>query len=306
MQDEARRSRSSLPGTAVGSHAGAFGWTEWGLLTGIALIWGTSFLWIDIGLEGFQPGVVAMARVVLGAATLALFPRSRAPIARSDRGRVVLLGMVWLAIPTLLFPIAQQWIDSSVAGMLNGVVPIATAAWATILLGRAPGWKTLLGIGVGFIGTVAIFLPEVQDGSATALGAALVLVAVVLYGLAANLAVPLQQRYGALPVLLRAQLAAMLLVVPVGIASIPGSTWAWNSALAMIPLGALSTGLAFVLMTTLVGRAGGPRGSISIYFVPLVSIVAGVAVLDESVAPVALLGTGLVVVGAWIASRAES
>lgn len=305
MQDEARRSRSSLPGTAVGSHAGAFGWTEWGLLAGIALIWGSSFLWIDIGLDAFTPGVVALARVALGAATLALIPRSRSPIARSDRGRVILLGMVWLAIPALLFPIAQQWIDSSVAGMLNGVVPIATAAWATILLGKAPGWRILVGIGIGFVGMVAIFLPEVRDSSATALGAGLVLVAVVLYGLAANLAVPLQQRYGALPVLLRAQLAALVLLVPVGIASIPGSSWAWDSALAMIPLGALSTGLAFVLMTTLVGRAGGPRGSVSIYFVPLVSIILGVAVLDETVAPVALVGTGLVVVGAWIASRAE-
>lgn len=306
MQDEARRTRSSLPGTAVGSHSEAFGWTEWGLLAGIALIWGSSFFWIDIGLEAFAPGVVAMARVGLGAATLALFPRSRTPIRRSDRGRVVLLGMVWLAFPTLLFPIAQQWISSSVAGMLNGGVPIATAVWATILLRRAPGWRTLLGIGIGFIGVIAIFLPEVQESSATALGAALVIVAVALYGLAANMAVPLQQRYGALPVLLRAQLAAMLLVAPVGIASIPSSTWAWNSALAMIPLGALGTGLGFVFMTTLVGRVGGPRGSVAIYFVPLVAIVFGVAFLAESVAPLAVAGTGLVVVGAWIASRREA
>jgi drug/metabolite transporter (DMT)-like permease len=306
MQDEARRSRSSLPGTAVGSHAGAFGWTEWGLLAGIAVIWGASFLFIDVGLDAFRPGVVTLARVGLGAATLALFPRSRTAIARSDRGRVILLGMVWIAIPLTLFPIAQQWIDSSVAGMLNGGVPIATAAWATLLLGRAPGWKTLAGIGIGFLGILAIFLPETRDSSATALGAGLVIVAVILYGLSANMAVPLQQRYGALPVLLRAQLAALVVIVPLGVVQIPGSTWAWNSALAMIPLGALGTGLAFVLMATLVGRAGGPRGSIAIYFVPVVAIVLGVVVLDEAVAPLALAGTALVVLGAWIASRSET
>ena len=205
-----------------------------------------------------------------------------------------------------LFPIAQQWIDSSVAGMLNGGVPIATAAWATMLLGKAPGWRTLLGIGVGFVGVVAIFLPEVQDSSSTALGAVLVVVAVILYGLSANLAVPLQQRYGALPLLFRAQLVALVLVVPVGLVQIPGSTWSWSSALAMIPLGALSTGLAFVLMATLVGRAGGPRGSISIYFVPVVAIALGVAVLGETVVSLALGGTALVVLGAWIASRSEN
>ena len=306
MQEEAQQTRSSLPPTAVGTHRGAFGWTEWGLLAGIALIWGSSFLFMAIGLEAFNPGVVTMARVALGAAVVGLFRKSRLPIDPADRRRVWMLGVIWIAIPLTLFPIAQQWIDSSVAGMLNAGVPTATVAWATILLGKAPGWRTLLGIGIGFIGAVAIFVPEVQDSSATALGAVLVVVAVILYGLSANLAVPLQQRYGALPVLYRAQLAALVVVVPLGLIQIPGSTWAWNSALAMIPLGALSTGLAFVLMTTLLGRAGGPRGSVSIYFVPLVAIALGVAVLDESVVPLALVGTGLVVIGAWITSRRET
>ena len=59
-------------------------------------------------------------------------------------------------------------------------------------------------------------------------------------------------------------------------------------------------------MATLVGRAGGPRGSISIYFVPVVAIALGVAVLGETVVPLALGGTALVVLGAWIASRSES
>jgi drug/metabolite transporter (DMT)-like permease len=73
----------------------------------------------------------------------------------------------------------------------------------------------------------------------------------------------------------------------------------------MIPLGLLSTGLAFVLLAILVGRAGGPRGSIAIYFVPIVAIALGVLFLDEVVGPLALIGTGLVVLGAWITSRPE-
>ena len=306
MQEEAQQTRPSLPPTATGTHRGAFGWTEWGLLAGIALIWGSSFFFIAIGLEAFNPGVVTMARVALGAAVVGLFRQARLPIDPADRRRVALLGLIWIAIPLTLFPIAQQWIDSSVAGMLNGAMPIAAAAWATLLLRSLPGWRQILGIGIGFAGIVAISYPEVQNSSATALGAALVIVAIVLYGLSANLAVPLQQRYGALPVLYRAQLAALVVVVPLGLIQIPGSSWAWNSALAMIPLGALSTGLAFVLMTTLVGRAGGTRGSVAIYFVPVVAIALGVVFLNETVVPVALVGTGLVVLGAWITSRRET
>jgi drug/metabolite transporter (DMT)-like permease len=120
------------------------------------------------------------------------------------------------------------------------------------------------------------------------------------------MAVPLQQRYGSLPVILRMQLVAILVVLPYGLYGLPRSTFAWGSALAMLPLGMLGTGVAFVLMTTLVGRVGGPRGSISIYFVPIVAIALGVAFRDEAVAATSLVGTALIIAGAWIASRAEA
>ncbi|MFV9672005.1 MAG: DMT family transporter [Acidimicrobiia bacterium] len=306
MPDEATRSNSSLPSTAHGTHRDAFGSMEWGLLAAVALIWGSSFVFMAIGLDAFRPGVVTLARVALGALTLALVPKARVGIDKEDRLRVLGLGIIWIGIPLTIFPIAQQWIDSSVAGMLNGAVPITAAAWATLLLRRLPGWRQLLGIGVGFVGVIAISAPEVVDSSATALGTVLVIGAVVLYGLSTNLVVPLQQKYGSLPVLFNAQLAALVIVVPFGLIQIPGSTWAWPSALAMIPLGALGTGLAFVLMATLVGRVGGPRGSIAIYFVPVVAIVLGVIVRGDALQPAAVAGTALVLVGAWIASRRDT
>jgi drug/metabolite transporter (DMT)-like permease len=76
--------------------------------------------------------------------------------------------------------------------------------------------------------------------------------------------------------------------------------------LAMLPLGVLGTGLAYVAMTVLVGRAGAARGSVSIYFVPVVAILLGVLFRDERVAAIALVGTSLVLVGAWLTSRRES
>jgi drug/metabolite transporter (DMT)-like permease len=291
--------------TSDGTSLDAFGPAEWALLAGIAAIWGSSFLFMAIGLEAFRPGVVTLARVGLGTAALALVPRARRAVARDDLRRITLLGVVWIGIPLTLFPIAQQWIDSSVAGMINGAMPVTTALWSTVLLGRLPGRRQLLGIAIGFLGVLGIFLPELRDSSATALGASLVVGAVVLYGLAANLAVPLQQRYGALPVLLRAQLAALVVVTPYGLWHLPGSSWSWGPALAMVPLGVLSTGLAFVLMATLVGRVGGPRGSIAIYFVPVVAIALGVLVRGEAIAPLALAGAALVLVGAVITSRRE-
>ena len=291
--------------TAGGSVAGAFGPTEWGLLAANSLIWGSSFLLIDLGLLAFRPGVVAMSRVLLGVAALALFRRARTPVARQDLPRVAFLGLIWIGLPMLLFPIAQQWITSSVAGMINGAMPLFAAAWSVALLRRLPGRRQLAGLALGFLGIAAISWPELQGSRATTLGVGLVVLAIALYGLAANVAVPLQQRYGALPVLLRAQLAALVVVVPFGLWSLPGSTWGWPSALAMLPLGVLGTGVAFVLMTTLVGRVGASRGSIAVYFIPVVAIVLGVGLLGEPLAPSAVAGTGLVLTGAWLGSRSE-
>jgi drug/metabolite transporter (DMT)-like permease len=291
--------------TGRGSRPESFGATEWLLLASIAMIWGSSYLFIDIGLEALRPGVIALSRVALGVAALSLFPAARRPIGREDRARVAFLGVIWAGLPLILFPVAQQWIDSSVAGMLNGAVPLAGAAWAVLLLRRPLPRTHAIGLLVGFAGVLAISWPELQGSRATMLGTSLVVLAVICYGLAVNLAVPLQQRHGALPVLLRAQLAALALLLPFGLWGLRGSHFAWGPALAMLPLGILGTGLAYVLMTTLVGRVGGPRGAVATYFIPVVAIVLGVLLLDERVAAAAVAGTALVVGGAWLTSRRE-
>ena len=297
--------RRRLLEAGAGSLTDAFGPSEWGLLASIAVIWGSSFLLMAIGLHAFRPGVIAMARIGLGAGALALVPRARRGVAREDLWRIVLLGVVWTAIPQTLFPVAEQWIDSSLAGMLNAAMPLTSTVWAVLLLGRMPGRRQLGGLVVGFGGVVAVSWPGLRSADATALGIVLVLLAVFLYGLAANLAVPLQQRYGSLPVLLRAQTAAFVAVLPFGLVGVPGSHWAWGPALAMVPLGVLGTGFAFVMMATLVGRVGGPRGSVAIYFVPLVAIVLGVLANGEQVTVIEIGGTLLVLAGAWLTSRRE-
>lgn len=289
-----------------GASADAFAPRDWAMLAAIATIWGSSFLLIELGLRTFAPGLVTLLRVGLGAATLAAFPRARQPVGdRGDLLRIALLGWIWIGVPFLLFPIAQQHVTSSVAGMINGGMPIAAAVWSTVLLRRLPGRVQLIGIGIGFLGIVGVFLPQLRESEATAFGAVLLLVAIALYGLSTVLVVPLQQKYGGLSVVLRAQLSALVLIAPVGLWQLPRSSFSWTSLLAMVPLGVLGTGIALVLMADLAGRVGGARASVAIYLVPIVSIVLGVTLLDETVAPLAIGGMVLVLLGAWLTSRAE-
>ncbi|MDP9067376.1 MAG: DMT family transporter [Actinomycetota bacterium] len=283
----------------------AFSATDWLLLVGTALTWGSSFVWIEVGLEFFAPTLITFLRIALGAATLAFFSKARAKVEREDLAAIALLGVLWMAAPFLLFPIAQQWIDSSLAGMINGGVPIFAGVVAALLLRRLPPPKTVAGLLVGFAGVVAVSWPAVQGSSATALGAGLVVLATLFYGISLNIAVPLQQRYGPLPVVLRVQLVSLVLTIGPGIYGATRSNFDWVSFAAMIPLGCLGTGLAFVWMSTLVGRVGAARGSVTIYFVPVIAIALGALFRNESISPISLLGTALVIGGAFLASRVQ-
>jgi drug/metabolite transporter (DMT)-like permease len=284
---------------------GPFAPLDWALVAAVAATWGSSFLFIGIAVDHFSPGVVAFLRVLFGAAVLTAVPAARRAVPRTEWPLIALLGVLWMAVPFMLFSVAQQWIDSSLAGMINAAAPLFTAVVASIVLRHPPGRIQLAGLGVGFAGVVAIASPSLGDGDSTGLGIVLVLLATVLYGCAFNLAAPLQRRNGALPVIWRAQLVSLVLLAPVGAASVPSSEFAWDSLLAVAVLGSAGTALAYVWFTTLVGRVGSTRGSVTIYLLPAVAIVLGALVRDEPVRAGAVAGTGLVLAGAWLVSRRE-
>lgn len=294
------------PGPARTGEDAAFTPFDWALLTGLAVTWGSSFLFIAVGLEAFAPAAVTLLRIVFGAATLALVPRARAGVPRAAWPAIVALGVVWIAVPLLLFPLAQRTVSSSLAGMLNGSVPLFTAAVAAVLHRRLPAPAQRVGLATGFLGVVAISAPALRGATADVAGVLMLVAAVTCYGVALNVAAPLQRRYGALPVLLRAQLVAAALSAPLGLWGLRTSTLELGSLAAVAALGALGTGLAFAAMTTLVGRVGPTRGSVAIYCTPVVAIALGVLLRSEAVTPVQLVGTALVLLGAWLTSRAPS
>ena len=293
--------------TSHGTNREAFSTVDWGLFLSLSLIWGASFLFMAIGLDAFHPGLVTWLRVGFGALVISLLPKARkGKIDREDRARVGALGFIWIALPLTLFPIAQLWIDSAVAGMLNGATPIFTALLATVLLRALPGRLQILGLVIGFAGIIAIALPSAGTGTTAALGVILVVVATLCYAVALNMVIPIQQRYGSLPVMARVQWVAAALVTPFGVYGLTQSSFAWPSLLALLAVGVLGTGLAFVLMGTLTGRVGATRSAFITYAIPVVALILGVVFRDEIIAPFAVGGAVLVIVGALLASRRES
>jgi drug/metabolite transporter (DMT)-like permease len=297
--------RRGVLSTSVGTHRGAFTALDWALFGSIGLIWGSSFLLIALGLDAFEPGLITWLRVLFGAATLWTMPASRTRVAREDRARLVALSFLWVGVPFTLFPLAQQWITSGLTGLLNGSLPIFATTIGAIMLHRLPGRAQTTGLVVGFAGVSAIAAPSLAEGSNEALGVVLVLVAVGCYGVAINIAAPLTQRYGSLPVMARMLALAVVWTAPLGVAGLTGSSFAWGPLVAIAALGALGTGLAFVLMGTLVSRVGSSRASFATYLIPVVALVLGAVFLDENVRALSIAGIVLVIAGAMLASRKE-
>ena len=283
------------------AHA-SFATRDWLMLGGTAVMWGGSFLFMDIGLDHFAPPLIAFGRIALGAATLSLVPAAREPVPRAAWPRVALLGITWMAIPFLLLAVAQQWIDSGLAGMINATTPLFTVLMGALLIQSLPSRLQGAGLVLGFLGVVAISVPSVEGGS-NLLGVALVLCAATLYGLAFNIAAPLQAEYGPLPVTRGAMVVAAAALVPAAIIGALDSTFGWSSLLAVIALGALGTGVAFIWFTAMIGRLGPARASVSIYIVPVVAVALGALFRDERVHIAALAGTAMVLAGAFLTSR---
>ncbi len=293
--------------TSHGTNREAFTALDWGLFLGLALIWGASFLFMAIGLDAFHPGLVTWLRVGFGALTISLLPQARnTRVEREDHTKVRLLGLIWVAIPFTIFPIAQQWIDSAVAGMLNGATPVFTALLATILLRVLPGKLQIVGLLIGFAGIVAIAVPSAETGTTAAIGVALVLVATVCYAIALNMVIPVAQKYGSLPVMARVLGTATLLVTPFGIYGLTQSSFTWPAFTATLAVGALGTGMAFYMMGALVGSVGATRSAFLTYVIPVVALTLGVIFRGEVVAPLAIVGVVLVIGGALVASRRET
>jgi drug/metabolite transporter (DMT)-like permease len=279
--------------------------SDWVLLVVPGVIWGASFLFIAEGLEALGPNGVTFVRILVGFATLSLFPAARRPVARDDRWRIAGLGLLWFALPLSLFPFAEQRVTSALTGMLNGANPIFTAMVAALLTRRAPTRGVTIGLAVGLLGAVLVALPSLGEGASSASGVAMILLALCFYGLALNLARPLQQRSGALPVLWRAQGVALLATAPLGIPELLHAHWSLGPVLSLLALGSLGTGLAFVITAVSAGRLGATRASATAYFIPVVALVLGVVVRGEHVAALSVVGSVVLLAGAWVMRRAQ-
>ncbi|MFM2114261.1 MAG: hypothetical protein RI908_2 [Actinomycetota bacterium] len=216
-----------------------------------------------------------------------------------------------MALPFWLFPLAERTVTSGIAGMVNGGLPVIMACVTALWVRRLPSLRRVAAIALGLVGIVTVTLPAVRIEApgvkpiADVLGMAYLLIAVLCYAIGANLARPLQAVYSPARLLMRVQLAAALWSLPLAVPGVAKSTFTLGSVLAVLTLGVVGTGVAFVVFGTLLERTGITRAMIPTYFTPIVGLVLGAVFRDEHIATVSVVGMCIVIVSAWMTSRPD-
>ncbi len=282
---------------------------EWLLpYVGAALIWGCSFLFIKVGLEALSPIHVAFGRQALGAVTLlvlAAVTRVRLPRDRRTWAHLFVVGLLLNSVPSTLFALGETHVSSVVAGIINAVTPLATIL-VMFLAFRAdrPTASTIAGILLGFGGILVVVGIWNGVGSNEALGVLACLGAIACYGLG----FPYIRRYlaprGERPLALatgQITLAALQLLPFALLDTAPSGELTPRVLGAMLALGALGTGIAYVWNFQVIERAGATMASTVTYLTPLVAIAVGASLLGEPLTLNEPLGGLVVLLGVALA-----
>ena len=276
----------------------------------LALLWGSGFLWIKLSLRGFTPTQIVLVRLALGA--LVLFPIALArgmklPAGRAVWGHLFVAALVANAIPYTLFGIGEQTVGSNAAGVINATTPLWTALIAFLVgTDRNVTVKRGAGLVLGFAGTMLIFTPWQSANEIASWGGLAILAASASYGVSYVYMGRYLTNRGIPPLMLSAaQLAAgtilMLLALPLGGLSAP--QWRVDAVVALLILGILGTGLAYVLNYRLIADEGPTSASTTTYLLPIVAVVLGALVVNEAVTPWVIAGMVVVLGGVALVQR---
>jgi len=276
----------------------------------LALIWGSSFLWIKLADRDFAPVEVTFARLALGAA--ALFPvvaarREALPRSVALWAQIALAALFANAIPYLLFAVAEQSVDSSTAGIINATTPLWTVTLAlAVRHQKSVTARQCAGLVVGFAGTLLIFSPWHSASSVASVGGLECLAASISYAISYVYMDKFLARRGMSPITVSAcqlLVAAVLLTVALPLSGAGAPQVSASSLASLVILGVLGTGVAYVLNYQIITSEGATVAATVTYLLPVVAIVLGVVALGETVTITVLAGIALVLGGVALTRR---
>jgi len=274
----------------------------WLLIFLLAAGWGSSFFFNEILLRELGPMWVALGRVGMGALGCWLWMVSTGKNLSLPKVSIIVLiafALFQYSLPLAIYPLTQQYITSSAAGIVNAMTPIMVVLvshfWPQ---GERATWPKLIGVALGFAGITLLAQPSFQgQGASDPVALVLTITAPLCYGIALNL---LRRLDSVDRVSLTAWSATfgaiMLFPVTFAIEGWPTITKV-ETWLALLIIGFVLTSAAFILLFWLIPRVGGTTASTITFLAPISSVLLGVYILSEVLFPIQFVGMAVIFSG---------
>jgi drug/metabolite transporter (DMT)-like permease len=279
---------------------------SWMAFAALSVIWGFPYFLIKLTVAEVPPLMIAWSRVTLAACILVPIAWRRSALVSLTRHGWALLtfALAEFAIPFAAISIGEQWIGSSVTGILIATVPM----WVALLsrsfgVHERLGARRLAGLSLGFVGVVALLGFGTISGARGWAGVACMLISALGYAVGPLVIQRHMKELDAIgPLAASLMISSAVLSIP-ALLVMPGR-WPSATALSCIAaLGIVCTAIAMMLMFYLVHQAGASRATLITYLNPAVASLLGVLLLDERLGVGGLLAFALILLGSWLATR---
>ncbi len=285
------------------------GLVNWLIFIALSIIWGSSFVLMKEGLKNLSPYQVASLRIVFsGIVLLPTAVKYFSQIPKNKIGIIFLSGLLGSLLPAYLFCIAEEGIDSALAGTLNSLTPIFVIITGALFFNSKTSFNKILGIVISFTGSILLLLSKghMQENQ-NLLYISYVVLATAFYGINVNMVHRHLHHIGSLQIAAVAltlnAVPALVVLAATGYFNLPltQSGVMWSTGAAAI-LGIMGTAVASIIFYMLVKRAGAVFASMVTYGIPVVAIIWGV-IYKEDVGWKQVLCLALILSGVYVANR---
>ena len=278
---------------------------DWFLLTALAAIWGSAFMFIKISAVDFGPILLVTLRLLIaGLVFMPLLLRKKYRLLfKSHLPGIIIIAIFSNALPFTLFAFASLGATSNMLGILNGTTAFLTTLIAYFWLNESISSKQIIGLCLGFLGVIILVNPA--NGSSTVIASMCALLGSLCYAFNGNYLEKFHSNSNKKVLIGWSMLFGGLFMTPFAFFNLPDAMPNLNSFLALLWLAVVSTGIGYLGYIRLINRIGAVKTSTLTYLLPVFSIIWGAIFLQEKITLIILVGFLFVMMGMYFANTTK-
>ena len=278
---------------------------DWILLTALAAIWGSAFMFIKISAVVFGPILLVTLRLLIAGLVFMpfLLRESKRQLFKPYFPSILIIAIVSNAIPFSMFAYASLGATSNMLGILNGTTAFLTTVIAYFWLKEFVTSKQIIGLILGFIGVLILVNPS--NGSTTFIASMCAMIGSLCYAFNAVYLQKYHSNSDKIVLIGWSMLFGGLFMIPLASLNLPNAMPDINSILALLWLAVISTGLGYLAYVRLIDKIGAVKTATLTYLLPVFSIIWGAIFLQEQITFIILGGFIFVMMGMYFANSSN-